>query len=1037
MLGMLMQPWVRMNIIPNNPFNVATVDASPFIPGAAIEGTVFAVTAGNNLISFNQFAPNAIIKTAPITGLQTGEGILGIDFRPRTGQLFAVSNQSRVYTINPATAAAMQVGTAPFTPGVAGTSYGVDFNPVPDRIRFVSDQEQNLRLNPDTGATAATDTNLVYATGDANAGQNPNVVAAAYTNSFSGATTTSLYVIDSNRDILALQGSAGGAPVSPNTGQLFTVGALGVDTGDQVGFDIASPSGLALASLTPAGATASSLYSINLTTGAAALIGPIGSTEIIRDIAVVGRVETIFAINVDNTLIAFNSGTPGTLVFNKSITGLAAGENLLGIDFRPATGELFGVSSQSRIYRINTTSGLASLVSPAPFTPPIGGTSFGVDFNPVPDRIRLVSNTAQNLRLNPNNGAVAGTDTNLAFATGDANAGKTPMIVASAYTNNFAGTTTTTLYGIDSALDVLVLQGSMGGAPVSPNTGQLTTVGPLGVDTNDQIGFDIAPATNAAFASLVVGGGITPNISTLATINLASGAMTPIGQIGGGQPIRDIAIAPRIETVYAATQSNKLISFTATAPNVALSTAQITGLMGGDVISGLDFRPANGQLYALTSSSRIYIINSLTGAATPVGTTTNPVVTGSGIGVDFNPVPDRLRVNSPSLQNLRLNPNDGTTSGTDGNLAYAAGDPRAGQAPGIVGAAYNNNFAGTTSTTLYVIDSSSDTLARQGSPGGAPVSPNTGMLFTVGALGVDTSDQVGFDIADCTNNAFASLTVGGVPQLYSINLQTGAAGLVGPIAGGEAVRGIAIGTPAPASAQFGGAATVNAASFTQDAVAPGSLAALFGRFQTMGGQTFMPGAFPTTLGGVSVKVNGNDAGLWFASNGQVNIALPQTLPDGPATVVVTNADASVRTGTINIRRSAPGIFTFFANGAGTPAAVVTTNGQSFLPVFNPDGTPAPISAGTTQTPNFLVLFVTGLRNVPATNPNDQNGVAESVTATIGTATATVSFAGPAPGLNGVDQVNMIIPPQLAGMGAVNVRLTAGGYTTNAVTVRIQ
>src|SRR5262245_29966300 len=76
------------------------------VPPAPREGTVFAVTASNNLISFNQFSPNAIIKTTAITGLQAGENILGIDFRPRTGVLYGFSSQSRLYTINTSTAAA-------------------------------------------------------------------------------------------------------------------------------------------------------------------------------------------------------------------------------------------------------------------------------------------------------------------------------------------------------------------------------------------------------------------------------------------------------------------------------------------------------------------------------------------------------------------------------------------------------------------------------------------------------------------------------------------------------------------------------------------------------------------------------------------------------------------------------------------------------------------------------------------------------------------------------------------------------------------
>ena len=1018
---------------------VGAAGAGPYLQGPAIEGTIYAVTAGGNLVSFSSLAPGSILKTTAITGLSAGESLQGIDFRPRTGQLYGVSSQSRIYVIDPGTGAATAVGAGPLTPALTGNAFGVDFNPVPDRIRVVSDAEQNLRLHPDTGAVAGTDTNLAYAMGDPNAGQNPNVVGAAYTNSYTGAAATSLYVIDSNLDVLALQGSAGGAPVSPNTGQLTTVGPLGVNATDQVGFDIDGVQGVAFAALTTSGATASSLYTINLQTGGATLLGPIGGTELIRDIAVVTRVETVFAINANNVLISFNSGTPNSVAQARPVTGLAMGENLLGIDFRPATGELYGVSSAARLYTINTSTGAASPVGLAPLNPAPAGQLLGFDFNPVPDRIRVVSATGQNLRLHPATGAVAATDTPLAYAAGDAGAGATPSVVGAAYTNSVAGATSTTLYGIDSQRNTLVLQGSIGGAPNSPNGGQLTTVGALGLDTTEDIGFDIVPGTNAAFASLTIPG--TTASSTLFSINLASGAATQIGAIAGGATIRDIAIAPHVETVYAVTAGNRLLSFTSTAPGTILSTATISGVPAGEQIVGLDFRPANGRLYAATTGNRVYAIDPLTGAAAAVGSAAfAPALSGQSFGLDFNPVPDRIRVVSSATQNLRLVPDTGAVGGTDGALAYAQGDARAGQPPTIVGAAYTNSFAGATSTTLFAIDSGFDALVRQGSPGGAPVSPNTGQLFTIGALGVDTSDQVGFDIADVTNNAYASLTVGGAPQLYAINLFTGAASLLGAIGGGEAIRGIAIAPPAtPASAQFAGAVMANAASFASDAFAPGSLAALFGRFQTTNGQFYAASSqpLPTSLGGIGVKVNGVDAPLLAANNGQINLVLPDTLNDGPATVVVTNADGSIRTSAITIQRTATGIFTYFANGLGTPAAMVTSDGVNFQPVFNPDGAPRSLNASTATTSVYLVLFVTGLRNAPAANPNDANGIAEAVTATFGSTTLPVGWAGPVAGLSGLDQVNIMLPPQLAGAGLVNIRLSAGGYGSNTVTIRVQ
>jgi hypothetical protein len=122
----------------------------------------------------------------------------------------------------------------------------------------------------------ATDTALAYAAGDPNAGATPRAVGAAYTNNFNGTVKTTLFAIDSNVDILTNQGSSGGTPVSPNTGQLFTVGALGFNTSDLVGFDISGPTGIAYAALTAAAGNSSELFTINLATGSASLVGTIG-----------------------------------------------------------------------------------------------------------------------------------------------------------------------------------------------------------------------------------------------------------------------------------------------------------------------------------------------------------------------------------------------------------------------------------------------------------------------------------------------------------------------------------------------------------------------------------------------------------------------------------------------------------------------------------------------------------------------------------------------------------------------------------------
>ena len=237
----------------------------------------------------------------------------------------------------------------------------------------------------------------------------------------------------------------------------------------------------------------------------------------------------IFAITSSNGLVSFDSATPGTTTPVLLINGLQAGERLLGIDFRPLTGQLYGVGSSSRVYIVDTVTGLATAVG-APFAPLISGLNFGVDFNPTVDRLRLVSDAGQNLRLNPATGATAAIDTGLAYAPGDVNFGNSPFIVGAAYTNNFSGALTTTLYDIDSRAGVLVIQNP-------PNNGTLNTVGSLGVTTTGAVGFDIARADGVAFASLTVGG-----VSGLYRINLATGAATSLGAIGNGLAITDISV---------------------------------------------------------------------------------------------------------------------------------------------------------------------------------------------------------------------------------------------------------------------------------------------------------------------------------------------------------------------------------------------------------------------------------------------------------------------------------------------------------------
>ncbi|MDQ3693044.1 MAG: DUF4394 domain-containing protein [Chloroflexota bacterium] len=246
-----------------------------------------------------------------------------------------------------------------------------------------------------------------------------------------------------------------------------------------------------------------SLYSVDLTTGEATEIGPIGTyPELIGLAAAEVDGETVlYGVSTTNQLITFTPETPGSLEADAQLSGLAPGVDIIGIDVRPATGELFGIGDDNVLYVIDVETGEVTAIGTG-IDPVIDGTMIGFDFNPTVDRIRLTTNTGQNLRLNPETGVVgtnpdtgeATIDGDIAFADDDDNAGGGVAVVGSAYTNSVADAEETQLFVISDANDVLALQDP-------PNDGTLNTVGELGIDVSQVVGFDITPAGDAYLAA--------------------------------------------------------------------------------------------------------------------------------------------------------------------------------------------------------------------------------------------------------------------------------------------------------------------------------------------------------------------------------------------------------------------------------------------------------------------------------------------------------------------------------------------------------
>jgi len=248
----------------------------------------------------------------------------------------------------------------------------------------------------------------------------------------------------------------------------------------------------------------------------------------------------VVGLTDDQRLICFNEKKPGDARDLGYVSGLMAGDVLVGIDFRVQDKKLYGVSRTGGIYILDTRGAVATKVSQ--LTVALDGSSFGVDFNPAADRLRIVSDTGQNLRHNVNAGGLTLVDDPLDYPPAtpvNAVGPNASGVTGSAYTNNdLDASTATTLYALDSNLDQIGIQ-----AP--PNDGTLAATGKLGLDAAISVGFDIYSVIRdgvtvnvQALASLQTASGV----SSFYSINLPTGKATPHGQFSPRNTVIGVAI---------------------------------------------------------------------------------------------------------------------------------------------------------------------------------------------------------------------------------------------------------------------------------------------------------------------------------------------------------------------------------------------------------------------------------------------------------------------------------------------------------------
>lgn len=263
--------------------------ATPTEPvGPKAKEEIVAISVRNELLRFNAGQPQQVRERRPLAGLRSGERILGLDYRVARGELFAlgaVGSSGQLYRIDVAAAKAVPVGGGVVLPAGAG-EWGVDFNPTVDRLRVVNDRGANLRLHPDTGAQVDGDPStpglqpdgpLAWDAKDARAGQPLAIVGAGYTYDKTDDKVTTNYALDGAAGWLVHQGTKEGVQpaVSPNSGRLWSVGALGTGAFQHATFDISDVGNMAYAGLRNDGEPATRWYRVDLATGRATLIGTV------------------------------------------------------------------------------------------------------------------------------------------------------------------------------------------------------------------------------------------------------------------------------------------------------------------------------------------------------------------------------------------------------------------------------------------------------------------------------------------------------------------------------------------------------------------------------------------------------------------------------------------------------------------------------------------------------------------------------------------------------------------------------------------
>jgi hypothetical protein len=620
---------------------------------AAAQTTGYALLTSDPGLSFVIDGPTqGPSPVLPILGVLTDDVLVAIDVRPQVGRLYALAHNPKVGTVRlyhldtaGSTVRATAVGAAGSFVDAAGAplpifaqSFDIDFNPTVDRLRVVASNGFNFRMNPNNGALIDGNFNMTVSppagvNPDANLnGGGGDAMGTAYTNNAVNVAVTTQYTLDHANDTLYIQNPPNAGTLT--TPLLVTRNGAPLNFGASGGLDIepgidAAASGMAAAGRAAAVLTVngqSRLYRINLADGVATELGSsIGGLNIV-DVAVSNLPATANALSLSGTqLTRFAVATPSVSA-QASVTGVVAGERLVGFDLRPSTGQLYALgidaaNDRGTVYLLEPQSPAGAAIATPVGLPgriayfdadgvavDLSDLPVAFDFNPAADRIRIVDASGLNARANPNDGAPVDGDTNVALVNpdGPVQAELGTQIVGTAYASNVTGPAFTTQYTLDQTFARLFIQNP-------PNSGTqsmpraLTISGSPFVFMGDT-GFDIPPGpTSTAANAPVRGAGYftadNPSaVPTLYEVGLSDGVVVSRGAIASnGQSLTGLAVynAP-VEVAFAEAGVTVDEGTTATIDVLLLnggSTPARFSTVDGTAIAGQDYTAAQGTVF--------------------------------------------------------------------------------------------------------------------------------------------------------------------------------------------------------------------------------------------------------------------------------------------------------------------------------------------------------------------------------------------------------------------------------------------------------